>query len=394
MPRVGERSLRRMERSMRRHLAQGWIRGVFARPRPDADAPADEQVEPGPGPGTVPDGVLTAAVARAHEAALAGHVLHTWVLEEGRAVRIDARHGAARLVERDEAAVRKMMGGRERLLRPDTSAAVLRELEILRPDGTMNVRAARKYKQIESFVRTAKESWTPLVAELGVGPDRPLRVVDLACGNGFLTLALAEGLRLAQVPARVHGVELDADRVGRCAERARRLGWPWVTFEAAAIAQSDPQRALGGAPDLALALHACDTATDDALALALRAGCRAILVAPCCQAELSRQLDATRCPVPALAQGLLAREYAATLTDALRAEALTAAGYTVRTVQFAHGDHTAKNLMLRATLPAGRAVDLAAAAERLRQQAAGLGLSPHLLRVLGGPRPAGQGGAP
>ncbi len=86
--------------------------------------------------------------------------------------------------------------------------------------------------------------------------------------------------------------------------------------------------------------------------------------------------------MPALASGLLAREYAATLTDGLRTEALQAAGYDVRTVQFAHGEHSAKNLMLRASLPAGRTLDVAAAVARLRHLATDLHLDPHLLRAL------------
>jgi hypothetical protein len=101
--------------------------------------------------------------------------------------------------------------------------------------------------------------------------------------------------------------------------------------------------------DLAIALHACDTATDHALAKALRAGARAILLAPCCQRELAEQLDASALPFAAIGrQGLLARDYAAVVTDAIRVELLQAWGYRVDVLEFVGAEHSLKNLLIRA----------------------------------------------
>jgi hypothetical protein len=144
---------------------------------------------------------------------------------------------------------------------------------------------------------------------------------------------------------------------------------------------------LGRAPNVVVALHACDTATDAALALAIRGGVDAIFCAPCCQRELSVQLDAASVAVPALARhGLLAREHAAVLTDALRVEVLDACGYHVDCVEFVASEHTPKNLLLRAHRrhPGRPVVALDEALAPVRARCDALGVSPSLLSLLSG----------
>ena len=173
----------------------------------------------------------------------------------------------------------------------------------------------------------------------------PLSIYDLACGNSYLTFVLAEALRLADLDATIHGVDRREDVVERSRARADALGWTHLTFDVQPIRNV----ALPGDVDLVMALHACDTATDEALALAIQARAKAIFAAPCCQRELANQLQPDHVPAPALAKvGLLKRDYAATLTDALRVEILQASGYTVDALEFVASDHTPKNLLLRA----------------------------------------------
>ena len=127
------------------------------------------------------------------------------------------------------------------------------------------------------------------MAKLPLRPSHPERVCwgcdkycpadDLACGNGYLTFVLAEALRLANRSATIHGIDVRADLVDRCRARATELGWSHLEFSVGAIRDAD----LGHRPDLVLALHACDTATDEALAKAILAEAEAIFAAPCCQ---------------------------------------------------------------------------------------------------------------
>ena len=368
---------------MRRHVVGGWLRAVFARPQ-GAEPQQDDTVElPGPA-GTPSPAEIDALVARAEAAARQGLVKQTYVVDARTRVRIDARHGKAKVQELDASTLTKMMGGKDRPLRPDASADLLRVIGIMNADGSISSQHAKKYKQVNHFVEICRPIWDTVDARRD--PDSPLRVLDLACGNGYLTFVMAEALRLRGTAARIHGVDVREDVVTRCIERAEALGWPHVTFTRARIEAVDPKAVLDGPPDLVVALHACDTATDDALALAIHTGAGAILAAPCCQHELARQLpDQTDClPPPMLQQGLLRRDHAALLTDALRVQMLEACGYTVDLLEFVHGSHTPKNLLIRARRRHSGALDRGSwDFTAVREQCERLGVRPTLLERLG-----------
>jgi SAM-dependent methyltransferase len=334
---------------------------VFATPGQD-----DAEVVEGPA-GAPTEAELATLVGRAEAAARAGRVKQTLVIDARTRVRVDARYGRAKVQTIEEATFAKMMGGKDRPLRPDVSGALLRTIGIANADGSISTRHARKYKQVNHFVELCRPTLERLRGER-------LRIFDLACGNGYLTFVLAEALRLQDRAAEIHGIDLREDLIERCRARASELGWSHLRFEVGAIRDAD----LGEHPDLVLALHACDTATDEALAKAILAGAEAIFVAPCCQRELATQLDARVVPTPALADvGLLRRDYAATLTDALRVEILEACGYTVDALEFVTSDHTPKNLLLRAHRHHPRG-SLDAIADRCHD----LGISPTLLALL------------
>jgi hypothetical protein len=398
-----ENSLQRLERSVAPHLRRGWTRAVFAAPQaepgsptvtsqPTTADPRPEQVHPGPGAGVPPSPEQLAAVfAAARLAANAGLVKHTYVLDDLRRVQVDARHGRPILRTLDEAAARKVMGGKQRPLRPDTSGELLRAIGIMNADGSISATHARKYKQVNHLAELCRPTWERLVACRKVDEAHPIRALDLACGNAYLSFVLAEILRRESVALRLHGVDVRDDVVTRSRERATTLGMHNLSFARATIAEAEATAtaALAGPPDLVVALHACDTATDEALALAIRLGVPAILSVPCCQHELAAQLATTRGslppPVPALlAHGLFRGAYADLLTDALRVELLDACGYEVAVVEFVGSEHTAKNVLLRAHRRHAHApVDpsrwrLAPIADRCAQ----LGVSPALLRQL------------
>lgn len=396
--------LGRAKKRLRHHLAGGWTRAVYAAPERDGEAVEPRVVE-GPGLGDADDEAFAARIddafaqlmEEAHQAAQDGLVKQTFVLDERRSVRLDARHGRPRLRERDDASFDKTMGGKQRALRPDESAALLRAIGIMNPDGSISARHAKKYKQVNHLVELCRPVWKRVLEHRTVDQDAPLTVVDLACGNSYLDFVLAEALRLEGIPVRFWGVDVREDLIERSRARARELGLESImhfgtgTIEEEGAAQLEQLEQLGGVLDLVVALHACDTATDEALALAIGVGANNILVAPCCQAELARQLEALNskdspAQIESLRKhGLLRRAYAETLTDALRVETLEACGYSVSLLEFVASEHTPKNLLIRAHRkhPESTADPARFRLDAVAQRCAALHVRPRLLELLG-----------
>ena len=205
---------------------------------------------------------------------------------------------------------------------------------------------AAKRRQVDAFLRQLE----PGVRRLDA-PGRPLRMVDLGCGNAYLTTAAHRYLTSTGHPVETIGIDVRPEMASRNSAVAERLGLQGIAFVAGSIAAS----AGLDSPDLVLALHACDTATDDALALAVRHGAKAILAAPCCHHDVQRQLDRLRAdgeiphPYAALTrQPILRERFADVLTDALRADLLRLLGYRVDVVEFVDSRHTPRNAMIRA----------------------------------------------
>jgi SAM-dependent methyltransferase len=363
--------LSRARAKLERKLADGWQRAVFATPTRD-DGSRDERVVDAPLP-------FVELFAAAEAAARDGLVKQTYVLDATRRVEVDARHGHVKQRELDEQTLDKIMGGKDRSLRPDHSAALLRAIGIMNEDGTISARNAKKYKQVNHLVELCRPVWADR------RDARALRIIDLACGNSYLSFVLLEALRLEGRDARLLGVDLREDVIATSTARAQQIGFAerasFVARKLEALTLDAITDALGGPPDVAISLHACDTATDAALALAVRAQVGSILCVPCCQAELARQLEhAAGLLVPAATRhGLLRRSLGELLTDALRVELLEACGYEVAVVEFVDSSHTPKNLLLRARRVHG--LDR----ERLsgvRARCAALGVEPALLRAL------------
>lgn len=210
--------------------------------------------------------------------------------------------------------------------------------------------SADKRRQVEAFLRVLD----PGLGDVpGWPPSRPLRVVDLGCGNAALTLATYAHLtRNRGWSAHVTGVDAKAQARAHNTEAAHALGWAESTdFVEGRIGDV----VLPEAPDLVLALHACDTATDDALAQAVRWEAPLILAAPCCHHDIQRQLTAAggvaAAPDPyalLVRHGILRERFADVLTDALRAALLRLAGYRVDVVEFVDSRHTPRNALIRA----------------------------------------------
>ncbi|WP_027660001.1 class I SAM-dependent methyltransferase [Salinispora fenicalii] len=201
--------------------------------------------------------------------------------------------------------------------------------------------SAAKRRQVDAFLRA-------LAATLPDGLHGPLRVVDLGCGNAYLTFAAYRWLTQQGIDVHLVGVDIREDQRQRNTELARQLGWAdQVRFVAGTITDA----AVGPDPDLVLALHACDTATDEALARAVQWGSRWVLAAPCCHHDLAAQLRSQPTPPPyelLTRQGILRERFADVLTDAVRAGLLRLHGYRAEVVEFVDSRHTPRNLLIRA----------------------------------------------
>jgi Methyltransferase domain len=225
---------------------------------------------------------------------------------------------------------------RARLIPP--GAPWLRALGVTNEAGRTKEGMGPKLRQIEKFA----ELLMHLVGEAGLAGHPALSVADMGCGKGYLTFAVAAVLGTR---ARVRGVEARPELVALCNRVAVACGMaPALSFEAGTIAGTG----IGGT-DIVIALHACDTATDDALAKGIEAGAGLILAAPCCQKELRPQLRAPDVLAGAFRHGIFLERQAEFATDALRAQLLEWAGYRTRAFEFVSTEHTAKNLMLAAT---------------------------------------------
>ncbi|MFN8157276.1 MAG: SAM-dependent methyltransferase [Candidatus Nanopelagicales bacterium] len=219
-------------------------------------------------------------------------------------------------------------------------------------EGRVKPSKQDKYRQVEEFVRLLESSLDDARTAGALReptPENPWHVVDLGCGHAYLTVGVHVWLaRVKGLPVRVHGVDVREQFRDRNAALAESLGWSdELTFEAATIADAVEEPA----PDVVIALHACDTATDDALGRAVRWGSAVVLAAPCCHHDLQAQVSRSTAPAPytlVARYGLLRERFLDVLTDTFRASLLRLVGYRVDAVEFVSDEHTNRNLMLRA----------------------------------------------
>lgn len=212
-----------------------------------------------------------------------------------------------------------------------------------------------KYRQVEDFLRILDRSVADARARGHLRKPTagdPLRIVDLGCGNGYLTFAAHRFLAERRgLPVHLTGVDVKEQSRDHNASVAAELGIG-ATFVAGTIGEA----VLEQAPDVVLALHACDTATDDALARAVEWEASLVLAAPCCHHDIAAQLRKADTPTPYTAlvrDGILRERFADTLTDALRAQLLRSRGYRVDVMEFVDSAHTPRNTLLRAVRTGG-----------------------------------------
>jgi hypothetical protein len=252
----------------------------------------------------------------------------------------------------------------------------LQAVGIMTKEGKIKSEMQSKFRQINEFLKLVNQ--TGIAQEFGTGPAS---VVDCGCGNAYLTFATYHYFQnVLRLETRMVGIDVQSNLLEKHAANAKSLGWSNLTFEATSIIEYKPDTP----PDVVLALHACDTATDEAIAQGIGWQSKFIVTAPCCHHELQEQLHNQSCPAPfrpVSRHGILSERLGDILTDTFRALILRIMGYRTDVVQFVSTEHTAKNLMIRAV--AGlRAGDRKFVREykELREY---WGVTPYLERLLG-----------
>jgi SAM-dependent methyltransferase len=234
---------------------------------------------------------------------------------------------------------------------------VLRALGISDQQGRIKPSRQAKYRQVEEFLRLLDASITDALESGALRrptAEDPLRIVDLGCGNAYLTFAAHRFLsHVRELPVEVTGVDVKEQSREHNTAVAASLGIDGSTgFVVGTIGAAS----LPTKPEVVLALHACDTATDEALARAVEWEAALVLAAPCCHHDIAAQLRRNPTPAPyslLTRHGILRERFADTLTDALRASILRVLGYRVDVVEFVESQHTPRNTLLRAVRTGG-----------------------------------------
>ena len=230
-----------------------------------------------------------------------------------------------------------------------------------------------KFRQINRFLEFIEDILPTLSRE------RTLHIIDFGCGKSYLTFAMYYYLHdLKGYDVEIMGLDLKEDVIEHCNQLSRKYGYEKLHFRKGDIAEYDGQAVA----DMVVTLHACDKATDYALAKAIAWGAEVILSVPCCQHEVNRQIRSEEL-APVLKYGVVRERIAALVTDALRAEMLEGEGYETDILEFIDMEHTPKNLLIRAVK---RAHPEAHKQEETRRNAAQtaefLHIAPTLQRIL------------
>ena len=214
----------------------------------------------------------------------------------------------------------------------------LQDLGVMTKEGKIVRTRYDKFRQINRFLEFIEDILPQLPS------DREITILDFSCGKSYLTFAMYYYLHvLKKYPIRVIGLDLKKDVIALCNRLSKKFGFENLTFLHGDIAGYEGVDQV----DMVVTLHACDTATDYALAKAVKWGAKVILSVPCCQHEINKQIQNDLLS-PILQYGLLKERMSALLTDGIRGQLLEMSGYRTQILEFIDMEHTPKNIMIRA----------------------------------------------
>lgn len=256
------------------------------------------------------------------------------------------------------------------ILPEGTPVGFLIDLGVMTKEGKIVRQKYDKYRQINRFLEFVEDILPQLSKE------REQTIIDFGCGKSYLTFAMYYYLKeLKGYDIRIIGLDLKEDVIAHCNELKDKYGYGKLSFLVGDIASYTDVDAV----DMVVTLHACDTATDYALAKAVQWGAKVILSVPCCQHEANRMME-NELLQPVLQYGILKERMAAIMTDAVRANLLTAKGYDTQILEFIDMEHTPKNLLIRAVYTGKYSEN---AAEALKNMEEALHLNLTLNKLLG-----------
>lgn len=225
------------------------------------------------------------------------------------------------------------------ILNEGSCVPFLVELGVMTRDGAVTKAKYDKFRQINRFLEFIQDVLPVLPT------DRTITILDFGCGKSYLTFAIYHFLKILHGRSvRIIGLDLKKDVIANCNRLAEKLGYSELTFLHGDIAEYEGLNQV----DMVVTLHACDTATDYALAKAIGWNASVILSVPCCQHELNKQIK-PEALAHVFKYGLIKERTAALFTDAIRANLLEAAGYQTQLLEFIDMEHTPKNILIRAT---------------------------------------------
>lgn len=244
------------------------------------------------------------------------------------------------------------------ILKEGIPVPFLVELGVMTKDGKIHNQKYDKFRQINRFLEFVDDILPEIlkpVSSKGGGQTRPLEITDFGCGKSYLTFALYHYLVILKgLKANIKGLDLKKDVINHCNDLAKKCGYENLIFSTGDIAEYRDSKKDSDEPlDLVITLHACDTATDYALAYAVEHKAKSILSVPCCQHEINSQLkkqNSMEILNPLLKHGIVKERFSALVTDVLRVEALESVGYKTQLLEFIDMENTPKNLMIRGVL--------------------------------------------
>ncbi len=225
------------------------------------------------------------------------------------------------------------------IISEDKPFPVLTDMGIFTKEGKIAAPMYDKFRQINRFVEIVDDA-----VKNRKDTDGPLRVMDFGCGKSYLTFVLYHYFtEIKGIETEMLGIDLKADVIEKCSAAAEKYGYKGLRFEAGDIGGVS----MNGKLDIAVTLHACDTATDQALFNAVMRGAEMIFSVPCCQHELNGQMKTDDLSL-LTRYGIIKERAAALMTDAIRADLLECCGYKTQLLEFIDFEHTPKNILIRA----------------------------------------------
>lgn len=259
-----------------------------------------------------------------------------------------SKKGAPLFARSKNALVQDLSHDRSKKRLLNSNDPFLREVGIADAQGNIKPSKMDKYKQVEEFLRLLVPTLNDAIEAGHIhrpSEENPLVVVDLGCGHAYLTFATHQYLVSAGIPVRVVGIDVRTASRDRNNAIAASLGIDrTITFLAEEIGATSINNA-----DVAMALHACDTATDDSIAWAVNRNVPLALFAPCCHHDIQAQMKVSPEPWSLITRhGIMRERLGDLITDSLRIQLMKLSGYRVDAIEFIGGEHTPRNLMIRA----------------------------------------------